>query len=249
MTNHTAPMTPDNVQRLENVLKDTPTDGLTRRLLLGRAALAAAAASVALPGEALAQANGNSVTQIINTAITAEALAVTYLTGLIKHASATSVSKFADVLKAANAAEYDHYKALQSLGAKPLTTKFWAPDAFFKPGQPFKVLELAEMLFIDAYLIGATNFAAAGKPDLARYAAEIGGVEAQHLALVRFARNKLPDDRAFQAYPITSIGGVVAALEKAGVGFGKPGANPGKFYTFTPPPTSALLPITNNIPA
>ena len=154
-----------------------------------------------------------------------------------------------EVLKAANAGEYDHYKALKSLGAKPLTTKFWAPDAFFKPGEPFKVLETAETLFVDAYLIGASTFVSAGKSDLARYAGEIGAVESQHLALVRFAQNKLPDDRAFQAYPITSIKGVVAALEKAGVGFGKPGSKPGKFYEFSAPPASALTHITNKTPA
>jgi len=248
MTNETAHITPEDVQRLENVLDDTPTDGLTRRALLRRAAITAAVASAAVPGEALAQAGGGSITQIIDTAITAEALAVTYLTGLIENASKTGVGKFVEVLKAANAAEYDHYKALKQLGAKPLTTKFWAPDAFFKPGEPFKVLETAETLFVDAYLIGATAFARAGKADLARYAGEIGGVEAQHLALVRFAQNKLPNDRAFQAYPIRKISGVVAALEKAGVGFGKQGAKPGKFYTFSPPPASALTTITNNRP-
>ncbi|MGH2888450.1 MAG: hypothetical protein ACRDNJ_02375 [Solirubrobacteraceae bacterium] len=248
MTNQIARMTADDVQRLDNVLADTPADGLTRGMLLRRAALTAAVASTAVPGVALASTSPNSISQIIDTAITAEALAVTYLTGLIEHASATGVSKFATVLKAANAAEYDHYKALKSLGAKPLTTKFWAPDAFFKPGQPFKVLEIAEALFVDAYLIGATTFAAAGKPSLARYAGEIGSVEAQHLALVRFAQDQLPDDRAFQAYPIHDINGVVAALEKAGIGFGKPGAKPGKFYTFAPPPASAVVSIHNNSP-
>ena len=241
-------MTPDDVQVLENVLKDTPTDGFTRRTLLRRAAATAAVASIAAPAEAIAQSSSSMVTQIIDTAITAEALAVTYLTGLIEHAKATGVTKFADVLKAANAAEYDHYKALKSLGATPVTTKFWAPDAFFKPGEPFKVLELAETLFVDAYLIGATTFAQAGKAPLARYAGEIGGVEAQHLALVRFAQKKLPDDRAFQAYTIKSISGIVAALEKAGIGFGKPGKKPGKFYPFSPPPARALTTIQNNTP-
>ncbi len=248
MSNQIAKLTPDDVQHLENVLNDTPADGLTRRVLLRRAAITAAMATAAVPAEALAQGAG-SVTQIIDTAITAEALAVTYLTGLITNASATGVSKFAEVLKAANAAEYDHYKALKTLGAKPLTTKFWAPDSFFKPGEPFKVLESAETLFVDAYLIAATTFVAAGRSDLARYAGEIGAVEAQHLALVRFAQKKPPDDRAFQAYPITNITGAVTALEKAGVGFGKPGTKPGKFYNFTPPPAKALTNITNNTPA
>ncbi|MBV9466405.1 MAG: hypothetical protein JO169_09855, partial [Solirubrobacterales bacterium] len=103
-------------------------------------------------------------------------------------------------------------------------------------------------LFIDAYLIATTAFVKAGKADLARYAGEIGGVEAQHLALVRFARNELPNDRAFQSYAIKDIGGIVAALEKAGVGFGKPGAMPGKFYAFAPPPASAVVAIKNNSP-
>lgn len=248
MNNHTAPFTPDDVQRLENVLDDTAPDGVTRRVLLRRAAVTAAVASAAMPATALAQSASVESKKLLDTAITAEALAVTYLTGLIKNASATGVTKFVDVLKAANASEYDHYKALQSLGATPITTKFWAPDAFFKPGEPFKVLEMAEGLFIDAYLIAATTFAGAGQAVYARYAGEIGAVEAQHLALVRFAQNKLPDDRAFQAYPIKNINGIVAALEKAGVGFGKPGAMPGKFYSFAPPPSSALAPITHNSP-
>jgi len=247
-TSHIAPITSDDVQRLENVLDDTPTRGVTRRALIGRAAATAAIVSAGAPAMALARSPSSQISQVVDTAVTAEALAVTYLTGLIEHASQTGVSKFVDVLKAANAAEYDHYKALVSLGAKPITTTFWAPDAFFKPGAPFKVLELAETLFVDAYLIATTAFASAGKSDLARYAGEIGGVEAQHLALVRFARNELPDDRAFQSYAIKDIGGIVAALEKAGVGFGKPGAMPGKFYSFAPPPASALVAINNNSP-
>lgn len=247
-THNIARLTPDDVETIENVLKDTPTGGLTRRALIGRAAATAAVMSAAAPAAALAQAPADEATTIVNTAITAEALAVTYLTGLIQNAGKTGVSKFTHVLKAANAAEYDHYKALRSLGAKPLTTKFWAPDSFFQPGEPFKVLELAETLFVNAYLIATTTFAKAGKADLARYAGEIGGVEAQHLALVRFARNQLPDDRAFQSYAIKDIKGVVAALETAGVGFGKPGTKPGKFYTFAPPPPSALTTISNRTP-
>ena len=39
------------------------------------------------------------------------------------------------------------------------------------------------------------------------------------------------------------IGGMVAALEKAGVGFGKEGTVPGAFYTFATPPSSALTPL------
>jgi hypothetical protein len=228
----------EDVQLLENALADSSLEPRTRRTLVERAGLTLLGFGGA---GALLTACGGSSKKKNTTHAPSSATE-------IGHPSATGVSKFVEVLKAANAAEYDHYKALKSLGAKPITTKFWAPDAFFKPGEPFKVLEIAETLFVDAYLIAATSFAQAGEPSLARYAGEIGGVEAQHLALARFAQNKLPDDRAFQAYTITSISGVVAALEKAGVGFGKPGAKPGKFYSFSPPPASATVTLQNNSP-
>ncbi|MGH2856042.1 MAG: ferritin-like domain-containing protein [Solirubrobacteraceae bacterium] len=247
-----AQMSPDDVQALDNVLADTSVNGVTRRALIGRAAataaIASAAASAALPGTALAMGSASAVGALIDTAVTAEALAVTYLTGLIENASKTGVTKFVPILKAINAAEYDHYKALKSLGAKPVTTKFWAPDAIFKPGNVFPTLEAFETLFVDAYLIGVTTFVKAGKADYARYAGEIGGVEAQHLALARFAENKLPNDRSFQSYAIKDLGGIVKAIEKAGIGLGKQGAKPGKFYSFSPPPGSALASITNNSP-
>ncbi|MGH2914862.1 MAG: hypothetical protein ACRDMX_07730 [Solirubrobacteraceae bacterium] len=245
---HLAQIGADDVQALDNVLADTPTSHLTRRALIGRAAATAAIVSAATPGIASAMSSSSPVATLIDTAVTAEALAVTYLTGLIENASKTGVTKFVPILKAVNAAEYDHYKALTSLGAKPVTTKFWAPDAIFKPGHVFPTIEAFEMLFIDAYLIGVTEFVKAGKADYARYAGEIGGVEAQHLALARFADNKLPNDRSFQAQPISSIAGVVAAIEKAGIGLGKPGAKPGKFYSFAPPPASAVTSIKNNSP-
>lgn len=243
-----ARLQPDDVQTLDNVLRDTATTGVTRRALIGRAAATAAIFSAAVPGAALADSSASAVSTLIDTAVTAEALAVTYLTGLIENPSKTGVTKFVDILKAVNASELDHYNALSSLGAKPVTTRFWAPDAIFEPGNVFPTIEAFETLFVDAYLIGVTTFAQAGKADYARYAGEIGGVEAQHLALARFADNKLPDDRAFQSYTVKSIGGIVAAIEKAGIGLGKPGAKPGKFYEFAMPPASALGSITQNMP-
>jgi hypothetical protein len=243
----------EDVQRLDNVLADTSTPAVTRKALLKRAAVGAAAAGTIgalgpIPS-ALARGGGDSISTVVDAAVTAEALAVTYLTGLIENAKATGVTKFVDVLRAANASELDHYRALRKLGAKPLTLKFWAPDAFFKPGEPFKVLELAEREFINAYLIGTTVFAKAGKADLARYAGEILGTEAQHLALVRFAQGKLPNDVGFQEYHQKSIAGILGKLEGAGLGFGKKGKGPGRFYTYRTPPRSALAHIKSNKPA
>jgi hypothetical protein len=85
---------PDDLQTIDNVLRDTATEPQTRRLLLKRAALGAvgaAALGVFGPaGSALAAGRrqevssgmgGDSVATVINTAITAEALAITFLSG------------------------------------------------------------------------------------------------------------------------------------------------------------------------
>lgn len=247
----------DDVARLENILADTGATPLTRRSVITKAATGAIAAGVLGPVASAAARGrhhrgghgGDSIRTIIDTAVTAEALAVTYLTGLIQNASATGVTKFIDVLKAANAAEYEHYNALRKLGARPLTKKFWAPNDFFKSGSVFPTIETAETLFVDAYLIATTAFARRGQADLARYAGEILGVEAEHRALARFAQGKLPNNVAFESYEIRSIGGIVRALEGAGVGFGQRGSKPGAFYEFKTPPSSALVPISNRRPS
>jgi hypothetical protein len=214
------------------------------------AAPASTSTSMSTTTRAASSGTGAQIQQIIDTAATAEALAVTYLSAVIKKSPGTPVAKFADVLKAANAEEYDHLKALTKLGAKPITTKFWAPDAFFGPNLSgvFPTLEVAETLFVNAYLIAITTFAKAGKASLARYASEISGVEAQHLALARFAANKLPNNVGFTDYSITSIDGIVAALEHAGVGFGKQGSAPGKFVTFAPPPPGTVTHVGHTTP-
>ncbi|MGH2914863.1 MAG: hypothetical protein ACRDMX_07735 [Solirubrobacteraceae bacterium] len=196
----------------------------------------------------------NDIPTIINTAVTAEALAVTYLTAVVtsKGVEKTPVGKFLPVLKAANAEEYDHYKVLLGLGAKPIATKFWVPNAFLGHNLSgvFPTLQVAETLFVNAYLIGITAFAQAGKGSLARYASEIAGTEAQHLVLANYAAGKMPpNDLGFMDYSITSIGGIVAALEKVGVGFGKQGSAPGSFASFSPPPANAVVKVLDNKPS
>jgi hypothetical protein len=249
-------ISPDDAQRAENVLGDVELAPDTRRALLRR--LSAGAASFGVLG--LAACGGSSkssstaaaapatsadkLATLVNTAITAEALAVTYLSGLLQNNLIPK--QFTKVIKAANQAEYDHFKALQSLGAKPLTTKFWAPNAFFDKSKVFATIETAETLFVNAYLIAMTEFAKAGKSDQARYAGEILGTEAEHLALSRFAQGKLPNNDAFMGYEITTIDGIVKALGSVGVGFGKKGSKPGKFYEFPgQPPSSTTTHITS----
>jgi hypothetical protein len=239
-------LSPDDAQRAENVLDDVELAPDTRRALLKR--LSAGAASFGVLGLAAcgsdnkstttgSSASSDKITTLVNTAITAEALAVTYLSGLLQNHLIPK--QFVKVIEAANQAEYDHFKALQSLGAKPLTTKFWAPNSFFEKDRVFATIETAEGLFVNAYLIAITEFAKAGKSDEARYAGEILGTEAEHLALARFAQGKLPNDVAFMGYDIHSIDGIVKALGSVGIGLGQKGSKPGKFYEFPGQPPSS----------
>jgi hypothetical protein len=245
----------EDVQRLENVLTQSEMPGATRRDILGKAAAGTVAVGALgalgpIPA-ALARGGGSSIKEIVTDAVTAEALAVTFLSGVVENASKIGIpDNLVTVLKAANAAEFDHYKTLRSLGAKPLTTKFWAPNAFFASANDvFATIEYAETQFVNAYLIAITAFAKAGKTSLARYAGEILGTEAEHRALARFAQGKLPNNVGFETYSVHSIGGIVKALEKAGVGFGKMGKTPGAFCHFSTPSSSVLVPIENNRPA
>ncbi len=244
----------DDVQRLDNVLADTDTPHVTRRSLVTKAAtgaVAVGAAGALGPIPTALAAGNNSVKNIITDAVTAEALAVTFLSGVVANAGKIGIpSNLVPVLQAANAAEYDHYKTLRSLGAKPVTTKFWAPNQFFASSNDvFATIEYAETQFVNAYLIAVTAFAKGGKDSLARYAAEILGTEAEHRALARFAQGKLPNNLGFESYKIRNIGGIVKALEKAGIGFGKQGKSPGAFYEFSKPPANTVVAIQNNKPS
>jgi hypothetical protein len=238
---------PDDLQSLENVLSDTPTSKHTRRWLLQRAAAGAAVGAVGLgPATAafgsLDRTAVDSIQTVVTTAATAEALAVTVLTASVKVAKGTPIEPFLPVLQAANTSEYDHFVALGTLGGKPMTTRFWIPDAALGKNNInlFKTLEIAETLFINAYLIGITAGTTAKlKPSIIRYMAEILGVEAEHRALARYARSQVetekvqvPNNKGFETYTITSMGGIVSALEGAGFGFGKQGASPGQFADF-----------------
>jgi hypothetical protein len=232
-------LTADDAQVLDNVLADGPTPDGTRRALLRRAAIGAGAvASATMLGPvtgALAHGHSHSdnVMSVGVTAVTAEALAVTYLGQVLQVAPAGTPKEVAQIISAARAEEQLHYDFLHHAGFKPLTHKFWIPDGFFGDLPTIAAtIETAETLFVNAYLVGITVFAKAGKPDLARYAGEILGVEAEHRTLARSLQDKLPNNLAFESYRLHTTAQHVKALEKLGVGFGKQGSAPGRFYHY-----------------
>ncbi|HET8558768.1 MAG TPA: hypothetical protein VFL58_15790 [Gaiellaceae bacterium] len=246
MTTKTQQLNSDDVQTLDNVFAQHRLPPLTRRALLATAAGAAVAASV--PGIASA-ASSDSAMEIGTAAVTAEALAVTYLSNLIKDGGHSFPKPVQNVLKAANHAEQDHYTALHGLGFKPLTTRFWIPNAAFNPKNAAPIIEYLESVFVNAYLIGTTAFAAAGKADFARYTVEIGAVEAEHRTLARALQGKLGDNLAFTSYTVKTIPEIVSAIEQLGIGFGKETSTPGRFFTYHGPLPGTTVALDNNAPS
>ncbi|HEY3550529.1 MAG TPA: hypothetical protein VGK69_05700 [Gaiellaceae bacterium] len=245
MTTKQAQLNTDDVQTLDNAFQRHGLPPLTRRALLATAAGAAVAAGV--PGIASA-ANADSAMEIGTAAVTAEALAVTYLSNLIEKGGHAFPKPVQNVLKAANHAEQDHYQALHGLGFKPLTTKFWIPNAAFNPKNAAPIIEYLESVFVNAYLIGTTAFAGAGQADFARYTVEIGAVEAEHRTLARALQGKLGDNLAFTSYTVKTIPEIVSAIEKLGIGFGKRSHVPGRFFMYHGPLPGTTVALDNDKP-
>lgn len=168
-----------------------------------------------------------SVQEIINIAVTAEAFAVTALGGAIENAVAGDLDLTEEAIQAlvaARAAEQAHYEFLVEAGAEPLTTTFTIPDpaivtdvAIFYP-----TLIALEEAFIAAYIAAAQVFAIRREPRLAQIALQIGAVEAEHRAGVRFYAidagilTGVPNDVAFEQALFTNVGEAAAALEQLG---------------------------------
>jgi len=253
-----------DVSVLEHALRDASTPGRTRRGLLERAAAGAAGAAVggSLLGvdsaAAAASPRGDSVGAFGRFAATSEALTVTLLTELLRRVSVQNPAVPAGVVavfEGAYAAELDHWRFIHK-HFHPQTRRFWIPDGFF--GGPGNTLSLdaighalvaGETLFVNTYLIGVTTFASAGRPRFARFMAELAGVEAEHRVLAQTLIGATPPNNVgFEAFTFQHVDAIVAALEGAGVGFGRQGSSPGRFYQFPRPPMPPPLPIESNKP-
>lgn len=174
-----------------------------------------------------AAATCESVQEIINIAVTAEAFAVTALGGALDNAANGTLALNAEqiqTLTAARAEEQAHYQFLITSGAKPLTTTFTVPDPKIVTDVPtfLKTLITLEEAFIAAYLAAAQEFATLGEARLAQVALQIGAVEAEHRAGVRFYAiqagviSGTPNDVAFEKALFTSVGQAAATLQQLG---------------------------------
>lgn len=225
MTPDPHPMISDAVDRLH-----TGESAATRRRFVGGAAAALGGLGLlSLPAKAMA---ANDAQTILNVAATAEVLATIVNTvGAEQVTFSDRVTR--DNVRAAAREELLHYRFLTANGATPATTRIWIPDALFASEKALLGgLVAGDQVFVNAYLIGVTAFAQAGQADLARYAAEIMGVEAVHRALALQSLGRLGNDRAYSRYEFTQIEDAVAAVTKLGFGLGQPGKGKGRFYDF-----------------
>src|SRR5690242_6378617 len=136
-----------------------------RSLFKGAGALGAGLMLARLPLLRSVAADSESVTDIINIAVTAEAMAVTLLGGAIDSASKGNYNKtipapVVAILNAARAEEEFHYEYLIAAGAKPLTTTFTVPDPKLLSDYDtlFGTIVALEGAFIAAYMAAAREF-------------------------------------------------------------------------------------------
>lgn len=246
--------TDDDLQVLDNALKDTSAGVVSRRRLIQAAAIGAASAG-ALGMTGMAHAAGSeSPDEILSAMATAESFGVTFLTEAVRRAPGTPSADLVDTLRAANTAEYDHVVALRRLGGRQTTLKFWIPDAAFGGGGVglFESIETADTLELMGYLTGVTAFAKRGSERSARWLAEACAIESEHRAIARFAqtalggRKQIAIDRSFAPWDVRTVGEMISKLEGAGIGFGKQGSAAGRFYAFPGDPVATGAGLRNN---
>ena len=200
-----------------------------------------------------------SLQEVLDFLVTEEQLGVTFVSSAIENAPGTPSEQFLPVLRNAVTQEYNHVEALKEAGGKPLTTKYWFPDAAFDGGGIglFESLEAVETIEISLYLIGVSAFSRSGQEFGARLCAEAMGTEAVHRALVRFAQGELgkevgpPNDVGFENFDFRTVETVRESLEELGIGYGSESSQPGRFYEYPGDPLASGVgtPVTHTTPA
>jgi hypothetical protein len=236
-------------------------EGTTRRRMLGRAgALAIGGAMVPLAGTGSAAAavrRGDSLRHFLNFTVTQEQFGVTAVTAAIQKAPGTPSEQFLPVLRAAVTTEFTHVQALKAIGARPLTSKFWIPDAVFDGGVGlFTSLAVVEAIEVSLYLVGITAFTVRSNAFGARLCGEALGTEAEHRVLARFAASQLgaptapPNNVGFEPFPYKTTRQVREALTGLGIGYGEQGSAPGAFYEYPGDPVAngVGVPVDNPNP-
>lgn len=212
-------------------LNELTTKRISRRTLfkgagaIGLAVIVAPEIDYASAGKMrLAAAASESVSDIVNIAATAEALAVTLLGGAIDSAMKGNYDKklpdpVVAIFQAARSEEQYHLHYLQSAGAKPLTETFTIPDPKLLTSTQTLLTTVVslETAFVAAYMAAAREFASMNHTDLAKVAYQVGCVEAEHRVLANYALGTRPaNDVAFEKPMFNTVGDAAGALKQLG---------------------------------
>ncbi len=167
-----------------------------------------------------------SAQQIVNVAVTAEALAVTVLGEALKSAASGGLALDPDQqqsVRASRAEEHAHYAFFIGAGAKPSTKTFTLPDKFVTDVPTFLTTLISlEEVFIATYIAAAQEFSILGSSDLAELALAIGSIESAHRVHSRlFAIDTgvitgVPNNIGFQQAKFDSADKAVSALRALG---------------------------------
>lgn len=165
-----------------------------------------------------------SVQDVINVAITAEALAVSLLGGAVSAARSGGYGEnfpeyLIDILNASRAEEQFHYDYLEAAGAVPLTTTFTIPDPALLTSRTtlFETLVQLETAFVAAYMAGGKRFAELGQTELVKISMQTTLVEAEHRVLANYALGNRPaNDFGFYPALFDTLGDAAQALQDLG---------------------------------
>ena len=89
-----------------------------------------------------------SLREVLDFLVTEEQLGVTLVSAAIENAPGTDSEAFLPVLSNGVTTEYHHVEALKEAGGRPLTTRYWFPDAALDNGGigVFETLEVIETI-------------------------------------------------------------------------------------------------------
>jgi hypothetical protein len=160
---------------------------------------------------------GDTIAQILDTAATVEALAITLYYRALSTTSGLldPVSDKIDYLRATLDAERAHYQWLTAQGAQPLATTFYfAANTFGVFGLPIfsAAMDTIETTQIGLYLAAARRFGESGRPDLTEIAGQILGVESEQRVIGREISLAPPEPRNDRCFEQASVGCVAEAL-------------------------------------
>ena len=215
--------------------KEANAAGASRRSFFAKTAVLASATALGAAGAGLLQPMAaaaatmdteptkDTLKSILDIAATAESLATTFYYNALGSGSLPNVNSDANrnYFQAAAVQEFEHLKILERLGGEPLTQTFYFPtDMFTDEAVFFPTASLLEDFFISAYIAAGREFSGAvakkiptADPNAIGLAAQIGGIECEHRALLRIAGNlNPPNNRIIESALIKRVSDAVAPL-------------------------------------